>query len=65
MKKDATHLVWEYKGPAVPKRSTMKLENLSQVLQVPVMPPTITSEICDIIQIEYKLKVNSLAIHNF
>ena len=30
-----------------------------QVLQVPVMPPSITSELCDIIQIEYKLKVNT------
>ena len=32
-----------------------------QVLQVPVMPPSITSELCDIIQIEYKLKVHTTA----
>ena len=31
VKKEAIHVVWEYKGPTVPKRSTMKLDNLSQV----------------------------------
>jgi len=31
IRRDATHTVWEYKGPPVPKHSTLKLENLSQV----------------------------------
>lgn len=31
VKKEVIHIVWEYKGPVVPKHSTMKLDNLSQV----------------------------------
>ncbi|KAF6030613.1 hypothetical protein EB796_011074 [Bugula neritina] len=60
IRRDATHTVWEYKGPPVPKHSTLKLENLSQALQIPVMPPTTST--CEIIRIEYKLKVSLLTI---
>lgn len=32
VKKEITHVIWQYTGPTVPKHSSMKLENLSQVL---------------------------------
>ncbi|KAK3089881.1 hypothetical protein FSP39_007300 [Pinctada imbricata] len=55
--KEVCHRVWEYQGDNVPAHHTEKIDNLQQYLQVPVMPPTLSTDVCSVIQIYYTLKV--------
>ena len=56
LSKDVSHQVIEFHSQPVQPHSTKSFHELSNELQVPVMPPTM-ADVCRVIEIYYILKV--------
>ncbi|XP_014661819.1 PREDICTED: uncharacterized protein LOC106804925 [Priapulus caudatus] len=56
LNKDALHTVMEFRGPNVGPISRYRFDDYDQ-LQLPIVPPTLSSDICRLIQISYSLKI--------
>ncbi|XP_014773235.1 uncharacterized protein LOC106871347 [Octopus bimaculoides] len=56
LNKDTSHKVFEVEGSPVAPFTTARIDDLSQQLQVPVMPPTLL-HVCQNVEIFYSLKV--------